>query len=475
MLLHIIMMKKRLSTFLLLTACVASAALVYLFTTIPVRAESPHPLLISNSKAWKPFSYVDSSGEPKGILIDLWREYSEITGTPVEFLLTDWQPSITHVVNDDAQVHAGLLWSAERDAYLEYGQFTLVDLETQLFFSNRIAGTNIDYFMANGGAIGVVEGGYEQSYASQHFPDAELVLYRNNEKLVNAAFRGRVDAFIADLQVANFYLYTSANPTAFIPVKHLYSGKIRYAVNEQNQQLLTQLDAGFSALDNARHQQLLNKWRHVEVVYPKYLLPIAVAFMLSLASLYIFQLRRTVSYRTAALENANKELLSMSQTDAMTGIYNRSYFMTRLAELKCAEFGLILFDIDDFKAVNDSYGHVAGDKVILHVTTAVQLALADKHVFSRIGGEEFAILCEQTDSAEWQRLADRICQEVNKARVSIGTSELSVSVSVGAVFYQGIEKNTQVTLHDVDHLMYDAKKAGKNCVCYARLSDVNSY
>ncbi|MCV5410014.1 transporter substrate-binding domain-containing protein, partial [Escherichia coli] len=86
----------------------------------------------TNSKAWQPFSYINKSGQPDGLLIDLWREYARVTGQKIEFRLVDWQGSLDLLHEGKADVHAGLLWSPERDKLFDYGR-PLAQLDSQLF------------------------------------------------------------------------------------------------------------------------------------------------------------------------------------------------------------------------------------------------------------------------------------------------------------------------------------------------------
>jgi diguanylate cyclase (GGDEF)-like protein len=428
-------------------------------------------LIVTNSKAWQPFSYINEEGQPDGLLIDLWREYGRVTGRPIQFKLVDWQTSLDLVRTGKADVHGGLLWSPERNPLYDYGQ-GLSRLDSQLFFANSLRGTDVNYYLQHE-SVGVVAGGYEEYYARKHFPTTRLQTFTDNDAMLRAAFSGELDAFIADLQVANFYIYTSADPSRFIPVRHLYSDEIRFAVAKGNQALLQELELGFSRLGVADRERIIRKWMHIETVYPLHLWPWLLALGGMVLLVYIVQLRRAVAGRTAELIQANARLERLAGTDSMTGILNRRAFLPefeqRLASGQAS--GLLLFDIDRFKGINDHFGHGVGDEVLSALVERVGLVLPDGALFARIGGEEFCISLPMADMAALQAWASRIGREVSLRKLQTSAGELGLSISTGAVWMpDGVRADGRRVLLQADRLMYGAKSLGRNtwqAACYA--------
>lgn len=199
-------------------------------------------------------------------------------------------------------------------------------------------------------SVGVVTG-LRGVLRPQALPTTRLRTFDDNDAMLRAAFSGELDAFIADLQVANFYIYTSADPTRFIPVRHLYSDEIRSAVAKGNQALQQELEQGFSRIGEADRERIVRKWMHIETVYPVHLWPWLLAIGGLVLMAYIIQLRRAVASRTAELIQANARLELLAGTDSMTGILNRRAFLPlleqRLASSQAS--ALLLFDLDRFK------------------------------------------------------------------------------------------------------------------------------
>jgi len=434
-------------------------------------AESEHSetLIIANSKAWKPFSYIDENGEPSGILIDFWKEYSARTGVNIEFALTDWNDSLMLVKDGHAHAHAGLMWSAPRDKFLDYSD-TLLTIDTHLFMVQEYIGTDLNYFLAGdeGESIGVVEGGYEQYFAEQNFPNLQLNTFANNELMIKAAMKGELTAFIADTQVANFYLYTSKAEVKIAPVMFLYSGDLKVAVSEGNTSLLKEIDKGFSSLSRKEREQILSKWMHIKTVYPPYFVPSLIAVVFGVIFIYAIQMKRTVKERTLELEKANRELVRVVNTDDLTGVSNRRHFFKQITDLDIgvASVTVMVFDIDDFKQINDSFGHNVGDMVIQAVACRAEKSLDYKHIFARIGGEEFAVVSFGLTYEQAELRAQGICDAISERPVKCRNRFVQTSVSLGCAYYE--MQPEVVLLHDADHLMYESKKSGKNQITLQR-------
>lgn len=436
--------------------------------SIFAQEESGQTLVIANSKAWKPFSFINAQGSPDGILIDYWREYSQVTGTQIEFLLLDWNDSIEAVKDGRADFHAGLLWSIDRDEILDFSQ-PIMTIDTQLFVSQKLLTTDVNYLLSGDHEfkLGVVEGGFEHTYAKNNYPHVNLVVFHNNAELIEGAFEGEIDAFVADLQVANFYLHTPKSNRQFTSVKHLYSGVLRPAVAESNDALLLQLAKGMVKITDEAKQKVFSRWMYIETVYPNFLVPILLAIAVIAIISYMIVLRMAVRSKTHELELANKELKYLSQTDQLTGLSNRYHFYNQFSDRvsKGGKVCVMLFDIDDFKSINDTYGHQVGDVVIRAVGEAVSYVTEEQHLIGRIGGEEFAVVATRLTVEQAEDLAEQLCESVRQ--LVIFEDNRRVSVSLGCAYYH--QSSEEISLSDADHLMYQAKAMGKDQVVLKEL------
>ena len=352
--------------------------LLLLALALPAWAKAPEePIIITNSKAWQPFSYINESGQPDGLLIDLWREYARVTGQKIEFRLVDWQGSLDLLHEGKADVHAGLLWSPERDKLFDYGR-PLAQLDSQLFFSSELRGTDVHYYLLHE-TVGVVAGGYEEYYARRYFPGTRLQTFNDNDTLLAAAFRGDIKAFIADLQVANFYIYTSDDPTRFIPVRHLYTDQIRFAVKKGDLALLNRLEEGFAKLKESDRERIIRKWMHVETVYPIHLGPwLLLGRSADHGGLHSATAPRRCQphHRVEPRQRqtgATSQYRPPDRPAQPTGIHACHGAAAGKRGMPCA---LLLFDVDHFKETNDRFGHGIGDLLLEKLATTVSEPVA---------------------------------------------------------------------------------------------------
>ncbi len=181
--------------------------------------------------------------------------------------------------------------------------------------------------------------------------------------------------------------------------------------------------------------------------------------------------RRALKQRTDALLVQGERLERLALTDGLTQIHNRRHFQIRLAEeFRRAQrydnpLALILADIDHFKAVNDTSGHVVGDQVLRKVAGCFQGCIRDTDTVARWGGEEFAVVLPQTHLAGALTVAERIRRDVSALRLGPADS-VSVTASLGVSSYPAAHVHTTEELvRSADEALYRAKRDGRNRVC----------
>lgn len=166
-----------------------------------------------------------------------------------------------------------------------------------------------------------------------------------------------------------------------------------------------------------------------------------------------------------------------AEVDSLTSIYNRRRFdfdLQRLmaqAERDDSRLALMLFDLDDFKPVNDLYGHACGDTVLRQVAQTLTAQLRRNEVLYRIGGDEFALLLINNSDDEISKLADRIVQTIHSLAIHCNGTTAKVGCSMGIARYPNEATTHQSILQLADHAMYEAKQRGKNNWVLRRTDD----
>jgi two-component system, cell cycle response regulator len=165
----------------------------------------------------------------------------------------------------------------------------------------------------------------------------------------------------------------------------------------------------------------------------------------------------------------HEEVQRLMRFDPLTNVFNKRHFdeSLRLAVFTATggarALSLIVFDLDHFKKVNDTYGHMAGDAVLCGATSAVQSILSPTEVLGRVGGEEFAVLCEDTDLRCGVERAEAIRRIVSRSPYAFEDKKLPVTVSAGVAQLSAGEE-AEALYERADGQLYAAKAAGRNRV-----------
>ncbi|HEY0141396.1 MAG TPA: GGDEF domain-containing protein [Thermoanaerobaculia bacterium] len=165
---------------------------------------------------------------------------------------------------------------------------------------------------------------------------------------------------------------------------------------------------------------------------------------------------------------AREKIVNLADTDDLTGIWNKRYFRRQLpqeverARTFNVSLSLLLFDIDDFKQINDGFGHVIGDVVLSELCGVVRETLRPPDIIARFGGDEFAVILPHTDAGGACKVAERIIRKVTA--LTIPTDEeaaIRCSVSIGIAEYNR-DEGAHDLIRRADERLYEAKRHGKN-------------
>ncbi len=179
-------------------------------------------------------------------------------------------------------------------------------------------------------------------------------------------------------------------------------------------------------------------------------------------------------------ERLKKRFEEMSELDMLTGVYNRRFFnkyldieirrnasQIKYALQKEANFGIAMIDIDDFKRINDDYGHLTGDKVLADIVRVIKTALFERDILCRYGGEEFVALFTSTPREGAILAIEKIRKIVEEHPFNPGDDAPSIRITV-SIGFAGFDEETDVygILNLADKRLYEAKRAGKNKVVF---------
>ena len=168
------------------------------------------------------------------------------------------------------------------------------------------------------------------------------------------------------------------------------------------------------------------------------------------------------------MEHLNEELKTASRVDGLTGLYNRRYWQERFDEMHklCVRrekpSTALMLDIDHFKRINDTYGHQAGDKVIKMLAALIKRCVRETDLAGRYGGEEFAIILNDSSVEDAKIVAERIRQLAKRLVVEHEGESISFTVSLGLAQFSPDFKGAMAWLECADQALYEAKENGRN-------------
>jgi diguanylate cyclase (GGDEF)-like protein len=184
-----------------------------------------------------------------------------------------------------------------------------------------------------------------------------------------------------------------------------------------------------------------------------------------------FALYLLLVFMLAAVRESFRAEWRRSRRDPLTDLCTR-LALHEVAEVEFARarryhhpLAVAYIDVDNFKVVNDTRGHAAGDALLRHIAHVLHTALRRSDVAARVGGDEFVVVYPETDAAGAKAAAEDLC---DRLRVLAQETDLPVSLSIGVVSYARPPPSLDVALHRADGLMYRAKQAGKNTVVHER-------
>ncbi len=176
------------------------------------------------------------------------------------------------------------------------------------------------------------------------------------------------------------------------------------------------------------------------------------------------------SYQDDFERTFQQQLFDRGIKDGLTNIYNKKYFLDRFdseyahARRHKRDLSLLLFDIDSFKNINDSYGHPAGDLVLKELTGIVATTLRTADVFVRYGGDEFIVMMRDIDDAGALVVAQRIRKLTKHYKFLFGDIAIPVTVSIGIGTLSDDMNDASELVETADKYLYRAKRAGRNCI-----------
>lgn len=408
---------------------------------------------------WMPLE-ANEGGEHIGMSADYMRLLEKYIGIPIEMVPTKtWLESIEFAKQRRCDIFSLAMPTPERKLYMDFTKpylnipLVLVTKPNEIFYADVTAITDRK--------IGIVEGYAYGEILQTRYPDMKLVHVKNITEGMEQVEHNKIFGFIGTLATVGFKIKEDYFGTLKIAGKFDENWELGIGVRNDEPMLKTIFEEAIRSIPSEQHHGILNKW--ISVDYEEkmdYTLLWQALFGILIVALLVL-------YRQSKLKEYNKKLKLLSITDALTGLYNRLKldevleYEKKFFERYGRNLSIILIDIDDFKKINDIYGHHAGDETLQVVAKILQENIRKSDTLGRWGGEEFLIICPETDAKGAYSLAQK-CRKAVELFV-FDTIDKSQSASFGVAQF-GKDESIDDVFKRADLSLYRAKADGKNCV-----------
>ena len=442
--------------------CPAWAANTYDILTESERAfvaASP-PVTVCVDPDWEPFEVLTADGRHQGIAADLLRIVAARVGLQLSIVPTkDWDESIAASKSGRCQILSFLNQTPKREQWLIFTEPLFRD--TNVFITREEHAPITDPALLQGETIVFPKGTAMEERIRKDYPNLIILNTESEAEAIAMVNDKHASMTMRSLIVAAYVIKKEGlfnlKIAGLLPN---YENHLRIGVAKSQVQLRDVLAKGVQTITKQDIDETINHFVTINVNYSSDERIISGLIILMILIL-------TVGFYWAVrLWRANQALSQSSQIDALTGLPNRSCLNQRLpAESeRCQRFGhkfsLIIMDIDHFKQVNDTFGHLIGDQVLMIFAKIVQKTCRSIDLAGRWGGEEFLILCPETSLEQAHILAERLCDEVRNADFPTRRQQ---TVSAGVAELHD-DDTLESLLHRADTALYQSKHDGRNRV-----------
>jgi len=422
-----------------------------------------------------PFEGLNENGEHSGISSDYYTLFEKVLSAKFKLVKTEnWNESITYVKEGKCDMIALGMETYERKKYLN---FTSNYLNVPLVVATTVDVPFINHILdLQDEKIGIIKGDAFVKILRQKYPSLNLVEVEDIKEGLDKVKNGKLFGYIDTLASIGYEFQQKYFGELKIAGKIDETLKLSMAVVKDDKTLLNILQKTIDSLTNEIHREIFNKWLPIkyekgvnyDLVWKVALVSLVFILLVVYWNRKIIKTNKLLAKAQKDIEDKNKELEKLATTDKLTNLYNRRK-IEELLELEINRnerfghnFGLAIIDIDKFKEVNDTFGHQTGDKVLEEFATILNTNRRKTDFVGRYGGEEFVIICPESDLEGTLKLMESIKNKISEYpfyRVKNKTASFGVSISKK-------EDTVKSILNRADIALYNAKNSGRNRIEY---------
>jgi diguanylate cyclase (GGDEF)-like protein len=443
-----------------LAACAAHAAPPADFSGV---------LVVVSDDRYPPYLFRDEGGRLQGIIKDRWELWSEHTGVRVEVRGMDWASAQKAVRKGDADVIDTIAVTPSRERQFEFSRDS-EPMEARVFFHRSLAGIRNDAASVRGMLVGAKAGSACAEWLRARGVGEIRDSYADSLSLIKAAGAGELRVFCMDESVANYFLYREGLSSEFNASQPLYSASLHWAVRAGRTELRDFVQQGFDRIGREQVRKIHTRWFGDPLRSP---LDLRWLYALGTVPLTLLGLSLVgMTYNRCLRLKLQARNAFFSARDALTELPTRGVLYDRLsqsiaqAEREGHALAVLFVDLDRFKAVNDTFGHGAGDRVLKEAAARLQRCLRAADTVARISSDEFVIVLAHLAKAEEAGVfARRVLVELHHP-FDLDGKPVYCTASIGIAVHPGDGTTASALIQNADIAMYRAKKSGRNTFHY---------
>lgn len=416
----------------------------------------------TSTLTWPPFNFFSESNPPQlqGIAVDFWKLISERTGMKSSFIPSSTLSGVLDAIKTKtADITLGTSISKEKEPY------ALFSKPYASFPNVIVTGKTIDFIPGlkalEGKRIAITEGYSVAEAIGEKYPNITIVGVEDTREGLKLLSSGRVDAVVDILPVVAYLINADHQVNLKISGTTEFDFDVRMMIRNDYPELKTIVDKAIDSITIAERQRILN--RYIAITYEDRV-DYTWAYVVVMGAFIIISI---FIYRQFEMGKYHKRLLKMATTDPLTGLANRIRLDEKL--LECHQvyertgrvFSVIMIDLDYFKRVNDTYGHLIGDKTLVALTQLLSDNIRHIDTLGRWGGEEFMIICPETEIEGGKQLAEKMQAVIEKydfPHIHTMTCSFGISESRKGDRIENV-------VGRADSALYQAKAEGRNRIC----------
>lgn len=440
--------------------CPARAETVVLTTAEQAYLNSHPVITYCADPDWEPFEVITADGQHVGIAADLLRLAAERAGVRLQLVVTrSWDETLAASKSGRCTLLSFLNQSPAREQWLTFTDPLFID--SNVFITREEHPFITDPHALSGESIVLPYGTSIEERMRSDYPNIGMITVNDEKTAIEMVDARQAAMTMRSLIIAAYTIraqgYFNLKIAGQVPN---YENRLRIGVAKDQTILRDILNKGIASITPVEREAIINRFVSINIE-PGIDSAMVIRIVAIAGGLLLLVLFYALHHRALAIR-----LRQAARTDALTGLANRTHlnelFPSEIARAHSTgkPLSVILLDIDHFKAVNDQFGHLAGDQVIIGVATLIRQSLRASDLAVRWGGEELLLLCRDTPPHAALSLAERVRRAVEQHPFG---APPHVTVSLGVASLWPNEQEDSL-LQRADDALYHSKRSGRNRV-----------